>query len=233
MHRHLDRLGLALPVDLHMVQKQSNDLSPIRSPGCRRGPERWQVVGQRANPLAISRADRTRLLGLKSGVVFFLVSQRRQGLFPAMFQFPGDQAVLRLGRVVLPPGPIRFVLRPLQLLPPRGMDPIAVATEMFRRTQTEFQGGRLHRVQHQGLDQAVDRDCRDALARHPHPLVVAGVAGIAGLAYLVRPAGDHGRAAASAARHAIQQRRRPVGFLLGSRPRSPRHAAVILPYRPR
>ena len=100
----------------------------------------------------------------EAGVLLLQPPLLLQRLFPAPFQLPGHQPVLRLGRVVLPPGPLGLVAGPLQLLQPVLVQPLALLPQVVRRRQAQLQGRRRQRRQDLVGDQVIEGAARQPLA---------------------------------------------------------------------
>src|SRR5436305_6724278 len=98
---HIDQLRLAAARQDNVVDEQAYHGAPVSSPRGRRSPQRRQVGGQRPDPLALGCSQCAGLLGLEARVIFLQLPQRRQRLLPAPLQLTSDEAVLRLGGVVL------------------------------------------------------------------------------------------------------------------------------------
>jgi hypothetical protein len=93
---------------------------------------------------------------------------------------PADhQAVLRLGELVLAPGPVAGKLGALQALPPDPVDLRPVRLDLFGRTDRHLQRGRRQCAEHLGGDMVVEESPAHLLAAWLAVGVVAPLAAVA------------------------------------------------------
>ena len=120
-HGGVHALGGAVGGDLDGLDDGAQQPLAVGHGGRRRGPQRRDVAGQ--------GADRGQLGGRQPGragplVPLVLLAQVRplgQRGFPLALELAGHQAVLRLGQLILAPGPVAGEVRAFQPLPP---DPV-------------------------------------------------------------------------------------------------------------
>jgi len=105
----------------------------------------------RQRPLMLERPGRLRPHGL----------QLLQPLIPAPLELPRDRPMLRLDRQVLPLGPLRLVLRLLDLQPPGRLGRGDLLAQLFVR-----QRRRLSAPRRRHLQEGLDHGRLDPLAAH-------------------------------------------------------------------
>ena len=132
-HGGVDALGGAVGGDLDGLDDGAQQPLAVGHGGRRRGPQRRDVAGQ--------GADRGQLGGRQPGragplVPLVLLAQMRplgQRGFPLALELAGHQAVLRLGQLVLAPGPVAGEVRAFQPLPPDPVDLGPAGLDLRRR----------------------------------------------------------------------------------------------------
>ena len=113
-----------------------------------------------------SAADRVAgWLRQKRCVLFGQPSLLGEGLFPATFQFPGDQAVLRFHGLILPGRTLGLVAGAFELLLPVLVQAPPLLGHIRCRGQVQFQGRRLQDVQDLRADQGIQAPARQALTQ--------------------------------------------------------------------
>jgi len=103
-------------LDAALVEERRHDLfdqqanQVLLGPGVDGGirPDGGELLGQREEHRAIRRGGRRRLGG-EVREALFKERDTLERRIPALLQDRGDQPVLRLHRIVLPLGPLRFV----------------------------------------------------------------------------------------------------------------------------
>jgi hypothetical protein len=162
------------------------------------------------NPWDLSTRPKLVWLVPPESVVFvFELTLIAQCLLPAALQCPGDQAVLRFDRVVLPLGSFRFVTRSFELLLPVPVETVAFLADVLGRLEAQVQRGGLQGEKDLAGDEIVDRRRPQAVTglfrAHLQVLFARIISG--GLA---RVGGMHPVAARAADHQARQQRHAPA-----------------------
>ena len=120
-HGGLDALGGAVGGDLDGLDDGADQPLAVGDGGGRRGPQRRDVAGQGADRGQLGGRQPGRALLLVPLVLLAQVRPLGQRGFPLALELAGHQAVLRLGQLVLAPGPVAGEVRAFQALPP---DPV-------------------------------------------------------------------------------------------------------------
>ena len=95
---------MCLGPDLDLFDQVPHDVLAVLVRGLRRLPQGGNILGQALDQHPFRCAQIRRLAAFEARVVLLECAFLQNGLFPALFQFPGHQAVLRLDRMVLPRG---------------------------------------------------------------------------------------------------------------------------------
>jgi hypothetical protein len=121
-HGGLDALGGAVGGDLDRLDDGADQpLAVGGGGGGRRGPQRRDVTGQGTDRGQLGGRQPRRALPLVPLVVLAQVRPLGQRGLPLALELAGHQAVLRLGQLILAPGPVAGEVRAFQPLPP---DPV-------------------------------------------------------------------------------------------------------------
>ena len=120
-HRGVDALGGAVGGDLDGLDDDAEQPLAVGHGGRRRGPQRRDVAGQGADRGQFRGREPGRAAPLVPLVLLAEVRPLGQRGFPLALERAAHQAVLRLGQLVLAPGPVAGKVRAFQPLPP---DPV-------------------------------------------------------------------------------------------------------------
>jgi hypothetical protein len=116
---HVHDLAAALDGHGHVLDQDPQQFLAVGRGGRRRGPHCREVGGQGPDRVAFGVGQDGGLLLGEPLVLALQTPGLGERFLPAGLELPGDEPVLRVGELVLAPGPVRGVAGPLDALPPQ------------------------------------------------------------------------------------------------------------------
>jgi len=147
-----------------LLDQVPDQLLAVGAGGGGRVPDCGQVSGQGPDLLAFGGGQRPGAGGGKPVVLLAEALPLGEGGLPVPFQLPDDEAVFRLGELVLAAGPVRLVTGAFQALPPDPVHLCPLGLGLPGRGQGNLECGWRHRLQQQAGDVRVDTGAGQLLA---------------------------------------------------------------------
>lgn len=148
----------------HLRDHQPQQALAVHLGGGGGGPEGGQVACQLPHGLLLGHIQRQQLGPPYHGVVLFQLLEGGERLIPTRLQGAGDQAVLRLDRIVLALRALHVVAGPLETQLPVPVERLPLLLQGGQSRQGGLERGRPDRLQEQDAGGAVEVDDREGSA---------------------------------------------------------------------